>query len=537
MKKLFHRKKASAPSSPEQTPPRNRTGNTDTDTGLRTSRYESTTPASLPQTGQFPLKGNNSSISVHGRRSDTYSHGQTAGAVESNPRPSSSSPYYGSLPAPRVTSASYNNTPRTYHPAERPSDLGAADNYQRKQNAGVEDPLTQSFSNLHFNTRPNNSDHDDFPLRQHRGTRSSATDVDGRDRLSNSHERYLYGEEKSSGIRMVGPTQRAQQPTQPDDHSTHRMPIALSKEQGRDDIYNQSPSHPGIQSSSHELGDEIYNDTAVRRKNSIPRKQVPHNVPNVHSTHQLPVSSSLPPDRDHRAIVSSVQPNSYEGNHLSHHEGPSLDFSNYSQPSAQEVVTRAQRDTYDTQVVEKVAPAVVHERVHQDVHHIREEIITKEIHNHDVYHRILPIIDVEVLPPRHFLPVEGGGLVEISGKEVPGRGNNWVIAETASKIPSDQRAPKGTRPFTARKFLGAEGDAAKYDMPDGYQKTEQTWVHQPELETGGRDSGQTWPMEFGAQPDSKTNREHKASKSSRPRHSRKSLEQPSQQPRLPQAGL
>ena len=144
-----------------------------------------------------------------------------------------------------------------------------------------------------------------------------------------------------------------------------------------------------------------------------------------------------------------------------------------------------------------LALAVVHETVQQKTHHVREEVITRDIHTHDVFHRILPVIDVEVLPPRHFLPVEGGGLVEIGADEVPGRGNNWVIAETASKIPSDQPAPKGPRRFTARQFPGTEGDATRYTTPDGYEHTESTWIHPPELETGGRDTGQTWPMVFG----------------------------------------
>lgn len=109
----------------------------------------------------------------------------------------------------------------------------------------------------------------------------------------------------------------------------------------------------------------------------------------------------------------------------------------------------------------------------------------------------MPVIDVEVLPTRHFLPVEGGGLVEISGSEVPGRGQNWVIAETASKIPSDQRAPKATNRFSARDFAGNEGDSKRYITPEGFERTEETWVHSPELETGGRDTGQTWPIGFG----------------------------------------
>ncbi len=141
--------------------------------------------------------------------------------------------------------------------------------------------------------------------------------------------------------------------------------------------------------------------------------------------------------------------------------------------------------------------AVVHETVHKDVHHVREELIRREIHTHDVYHRIQPVIDVEVLPARHFLPVEGGGLVEVNVDEIPGRRNNWVLAETVSKIPSDQAAPHGATNFTARRFPGREGDEVKYTASDGHEKTEQTWVHPPELETGARDTGQSWPMVFG----------------------------------------
>ena len=141
---------------------------------------------------------------------------------------------------------------------------------------------------------------------------------------------------------------------------------------------------------------------------------------------------------------------------------------------------------------------MVHENVTKDVHHIREEVITREIHTHDVFHRILPVVDVEVLPPRHFLPVEGGGLVEVSASEVPGRGRNWVIAETASKIPSDQAAPREVRRFTAREFPGKEGDSVSYIGPEGQAVTEQTWIHPPELEQGARLTGQSWPMTFGS---------------------------------------
>ncbi|MCJ1437149.1 hypothetical protein MMC27_006534 [Xylographa pallens] len=172
--------------------------------------------------------------------------------------------------------------------------------------------------------------------------------------------------------------------------------------------------------------------------------------------------------------------------------------------TAQDVMNRAKGNTRDTEVIETIAPAVVHETVNKDIHYVKHEVVTRDIHEHTYYHRILPVIDVEVLPPRHFLPVEGGGLVEVSADEVPGRGKNWVIAETASKIPSAGPLPNEPRKFTAREFIDTEGDNKSYTMPEGYERTEQTWVHPPELETLGQASGQTWPMEFGQDPSARS---------------------------------
>jgi hypothetical protein len=70
-------------------------------------------------------------------------------------------------------------------------------------------------------------------------------------------------------------------------------------------------------------------------------------------------------------------------------------------------------------------------------HEICEERITREIHTHDVFHRILPVIETEILPPKHYVPSsDGKGLVEIPEHMVPGRttkgspSRNWEIVET-----------------------------------------------------------------------------------------------------------
>ena len=101
------------------------------------------------------------------------------------------------------------------------------------------------------------------------------------------------------------------------------------------------------------------------------------------------------------------------------------------------------------------------------------------------------------------------------------RGNNWVIAETASKIPSDQAAPQGARKFTAREFRGREGDAVRYTAPEGHEVTEETWIHPPELETGARDTGQSWPLELGDEGPEKPSHKHTSSKPGKRKSPRK----------------
>lgn len=246
----------------------------------------------------------------------------------------------------------------------------------------------------------------------------------------------------------------------------------------------------------------------MSRRRSIPRKEVGTGLPSQftagNSISPTDASMNYNQDSNFQKTLPTPpnEPLALRGHHSS--KGHFAKSSSASQPPApEEVVQKAKSSTYDTEVIERIAPAVVHETVNQEIHHIREEVITREIHNHDIYHRILPVIDVEVLPARHFLPVEGGGLVEVSADEVPSRGRSWVIAETASKIPSDEAAPRRRDRFSAREFVGTEGDTKEYMTPEGFMRKEETWVHPPELETGARDTGQSWPMEFGSPKEQK----------------------------------
>lgn len=155
-------------------------------------------------------------------------------------------------------------------------------------------------------------------------------------------------------------------------------------------------------------------------------------------------------------------------------------------------------NTEDTDVSMTYAPEVIHETRHVQSHEIVQEVITREIHNHHIYHRVLPILDFEVLPPRHFIPAEGGELIEIPESQIPGGANGrdiqQALATALSNLMPRRGAPLTPRQFTARTFSGTEGDYKEYIGSDGIPRTEQWWVHPPTLERDSAWTGRTVPF-------------------------------------------
>lgn len=163
-------------------------------------------------------------------------------------------------------------------------------------------------------------------------------------------------------------------------------------------------------------------------------------------------------------------------------------------------------NTVDTREYTSVAPAVTHETVVVDTHEITHQQITREIHNYDVYHRVLPILQVEVLPPRHYVPDPRihGGLIEISPKQIlGGEDAHWRMQKVMQEALDNNLHLQvggsgfdGRRPFTARRFSSSEGDLRAFADDDGVTYTEQTWIHHPTLQDGGMKTGQTEPFHF-----------------------------------------
>ena len=93
--------------------------------------------------------------------------------------------------------------------------------------------------------------------------------------------------------------------------------------------------------------------------------------------------------------------------------------------------------TTDTTVYERWAPAVTHETITTNTHEIREEHVRRETHNYHVEHMVQPVVDYEILPPRHFIR-EGDEIREIDEEDIPAGAPSadWYTSEVASQLDS-----------------------------------------------------------------------------------------------------
>ena len=138
MKKMFHRKKNDDAEEPQV---RTRApNNARTDPAIRTSLYEDTSPAAPPQTGDIPLRGNDSSVILQ--------QGRKPSVKSSRSRHNSGG--HDNLPY-RVP------TPRRTPPPTSNAVAGAYDPYQqvpalptRGQNETSRSALPQDFSGLNL---------------------------------------------------------------------------------------------------------------------------------------------------------------------------------------------------------------------------------------------------------------------------------------------------------------------------------------------------------------------------------------------------
>lgn len=165
---------------------------------------------------------------------------------------------------------------------------------------------------------------------------------------------------------------------------------------------------------------------------------------------------------------------------------------------------------------------MTHEHVKPTEHHINTKQYTREIHNHDVYNRILPIRDTKVLPARHYAPspTHGGKLVEIPAPvEKPG-GAQAPAAPISMDMASNTECTKdasarfhnpidNTIPFPSAKQQSEAAALSRqhnlemeeqgrelvsentYTMPDGTVRTESMWRYKPTMKAPAHEVTET----------------------------------------------
>jgi hypothetical protein len=140
----------------------------------------------------------------------------------------------------------------------------------------------------------------------------------------------------------------------------------------------------------------------------------------------------------------------------------------------------------------KFVTAVTHEVVKPHVHEIIQRKIYREIHNYEYYHHIQPVYDIEVLPPRHWIPNPNGeGLVEISADELPSRtGNNrrWKIVQEQEEPSSATRPAWRTEPEII--------EHPTTFTEEGFERKETTIIYPPKLQDMTEYDGLIQPVHF-----------------------------------------
>ncbi|OBT62782.1 hypothetical protein VE03_07678 [Pseudogymnoascus sp. 23342-1-I1] len=186
------------------------------------------------------------------------------------------------------------------------------------------------------------------------------------------------------------------------------------------------------------------------------------------------------------------------------------------------------RSTVTTDVRTTQLPAVTHEHIKPVEHHINTKQYTREIHNHDVYNRILPVRDTEVLPARHYAPspTDAGRLVEIQApaqsqaapismdmasnttctKDVSGRFHNPI--DNTIPFPSvtrqEQQTQAEARALSRQHNLEMEEQGRQlvsentYTLPDGTVRTESLWRYQPTMKAPAHEVTETITRPPGA---------------------------------------
>ena len=245
-------------------------------------------------------------------------------------------------------------------------------------------------------------------------------------------------------------------------HSQQDKPAALAEEVRRSDTTQAGQDSPLLHKPDCPTVIPDRHGSKVATRPRPPDEPRPHanTVPETRAVERTPPASVAPP-------LASSRP--YHSN--------STEMS--AAPSAEDVLTAAQSGGTNTTYHKEMLPAVVHETRRKEMHHIRHDVVTREIHNHDVFHRVLPIIQIDKRATRHFVQAANGTLVEIDPKAIPARSNNWRCSVVGEEPALDSQNPAWLRLDPDEP---AAEDRGTHSEP---WRKHRTHIHPAQVDTGG----------------------------------------------------
>jgi hypothetical protein len=261
----------------------------------------------------------------------------------------------------------------------------------------------------------------------HRLKESKHIPIGGNDRSETQHSQSSRGEDITKG-KVPSKHTPSRGIDVLDYESSKYSPVSTERQNHSEDVADRNISSPSklnqtersTGSSTHQLRQQ-YSPSPLNQAEDFDRRhmeQLDGLVPFFNHSHRG--EPGFPPIKRKPVASTSVghsnseQADSQDGQ-SEKHQNTTVEDTKRSPTSAAitlDGITDTLRHTH-------LAPAVTHETVRPLVHNIQREQVTHEIHNTDIYHRILPIKDVELLPARHFVRSSTDNLIEISSPFPP----------------------------------------------------------------------------------------------------------------------
>lgn len=136
--------------------------------------------------------------------------------------------------------------------------------------------------------------------------------------------------------------------------------------------------------------------------------------------------------------------------------------------------------------------AVTHEVVKPHEHEIVQHKVYREINNYEYHHRIQPVYDLQILPPRHWiLKPNGDGLEEISANDLPqhtGANRRWEIVQKHIPLGAETMPKYRTEPEIIER--------PRYTTEEGFERRETTIIYPPTIADMGDYKGLVQPVHF-----------------------------------------